>query len=294
VRGLDQRLGGRPFNLIGTDTTTFLAEAAKRGKRWPLIEGAPIGPTELRDAPKILLAEAAAHRMHLRPGDHLTFHARKQDLAFEVRAIVVDYSSSNGSGFVDRRFLLEYWGDDSADAVNVFLAEGSSGDGVADRIRSALGTGTFVTRNDDVQRGMADMLTEAFSYSRSVEWVTLLVALMGITGTMIAAVLDRRREIGALRAIGATRRQVATAIVVEAGFLGFCAVVAGVGLGLLQATLFLRTLLLNDTGWHVTFVFPWLSTARIALLAILTSMVAGGVAAFQASRADVAGSVVYE
>ena len=138
------------------------------------------------------------------------------------------------------------------------------------------------------------MLDEAFSYSRSVEWVTLLVALMGVTGTMIAAVIDRRREIGALRAIGATRRQVATAIVVEAGFLGFCAVIAGIGLGLLQSTLFLRTLLLNDTGWHVAFVFPWVSTARIASLAIFTSMVAGGVAAFQASRADVAGSVVYE
>jgi hypothetical protein len=53
-------------------------------------------------------------------------------------------------------------------------------------------------------------------------------------------------------------------------------------------------LLLNDTGWHVDFVFPWLSTARIAFLAILTSMVAGGVAALSATQGDVAGSVVYE
>jgi ABC-type antimicrobial peptide transport system permease subunit len=97
-----------------------------------------------------------------------------------------------------------------------------------------------------------------------------------------------------LRAIGATRRQVAMAIVLEAGFLGLCAVIAGVGLGILQATLFLNTLLLNDIGWHVTFVFPWFGTIRIALLAVLTSMLSGGIAAFQASRSDVAGSVVYE
>ncbi|HVW29768.1 MAG TPA: FtsX-like permease family protein [Polyangiaceae bacterium] len=294
LRGMQQQLGGHPFTLIGTDTTTFLAQAAKRGKNWPLVEGDPVGPTELRDSPKILLAEAAAHRLHLRVGDHVTFHARQQDLTFEVRGIVVDYTTANGSGYVDRRFLLDYWGDDSADAVSVFLTAGAQGDAVADGIRGALGAGIFATRNDDVQRGMGDMLTEAFSYARSVEWVTLLVALMGVTGTMIAAVLDRRREIGALRAIGATRRQVATSIVVEAGFLGFCAVVAGVALGVLQATLFLHTLLANGTGWHISLVFPWVSTARIALLAILTSMLAGGVAAFQAARSDVAGSVVYE
>jgi putative ABC transport system permease protein len=142
--------------------------------------------------------------------------------------------------------------------------------------------------------GMREMLNKAFSYSHTVEWVTLLVALMGIASTMIAAVLDRRREIGALRAIGATRRQMATTMVVEAGFLALCAVVGGVGLGMLQGTLFIKTLLLNDTGWHVTFVFPWLSTARIALLSLLTSMLAGGIAAYLASRANVAGSVAHE
>jgi putative ABC transport system permease protein len=294
IRGSEQRFGGRPFNLIATDTTTFLAQASKHGKGWPLIEGDPIGPTELRDHPAILLGEAAAHRLHLRRGDHLTFHSKKGDISFEVRAIVIDYSSANGSGIIDRTFLLDYWGDDSVDSVNVFLADGASPDSVADRIRTALGTGIFVTRSDDVRRGMTSMLRDAFSYSRSVEWVTLLVALLNVAGTMIAAVIDRRREIGALRAIGATRRQVAGALVAEAGFLGLCAVLAGVGLGVLQSTLFLRTLLLNDTGWHVTFVFPWASTVRITLLTVLTSMVAGGIAAIQAARADVAGSVVYE
>jgi putative ABC transport system permease protein len=294
IRGSEQRFGGRPFNLIATDTTTFLAQASKHGKSWPVIEGDPIGPTELRDHPAILLGEAAAHRLHLRRGDHLTFHSKKGDISFEVRAIIVDYSSANGSGVIDRNFLLDYWGDDSVDSVNVFLAEGAAPEAVADRIRATLGTGIFVTRSDDVQRSMTGMLRDAFSYSRSVEWVTLLVALLNVAGTMIAAVIDRRREIGALRAIGATRRQVAGALVAEAGFLGLCAVLAGIGLGVLQSTLFLRTLLANDTGWHVAFVFPWASTARITLLTILTSMAAGAIAAIQAARADVAGSVVYE
>jgi putative ABC transport system permease protein len=107
-------------------------------------------------------------------------------------------------------------------------------------------------------------------------------------------VIDRTREIATLRAIGATPRQVAAAIVVEAGFLGFCAVVAGVFLGIAECLLFLKILVVADTGWSLDFVFPWASTLRIASLAIVTSMIAGGIAAVRAARTDVVGSVVYE
>jgi ABC-type antimicrobial peptide transport system permease subunit len=53
-------------------------------------------------------------------------------------------------------------------------------------------------------------------------------------------------------------------------------------------------LVVADTGWNLAFVFPWASTARIASLAIVTSMLAGGFAALRAARTDVVGSVVYE
>src|SRR6185369_3205960 len=123
--------------------------------------------------------------------------------------------------------------------------------------------------------------------------VTLLIALMGIIGTMLSAVLDRTREIGMLRAIGGTTRQVAASIVMEAAFLGFCGIVAGTLLGVLECLLFLKTLLSVDTGWHLDFVFPWESTARIGLLSMATSALAGWLPAFRAAKTDVKAAVVY-
>ncbi len=52
--------------------------------------------------------------------------------------------------------------------------------------------------------------------------------------------------------------------------------------------------MITDTGWHLRFVFPWVSAARIGGLAILTSMLAGGVAASRAARSELGGSVAYE
>jgi putative ABC transport system permease protein len=111
---------------------------------------------------------------------------------------------------------------------------------------------------------------------------------------MAAAVIDRAREIGMLRAIGATRRQVATAVVVEAGFLGFAAAVTGISLGIVECHLFLRTLMVSGTGWHIAFTFPWGATIRIASLVIVTSAIAGGIPALRASRTQMASALAVE
>jgi putative ABC transport system permease protein len=295
VRTVEQRLGGRPFTLTATDTHAFFNETIRRGKQLPIMEGGPVTADELTDAPKIMISEAAARNLKLHVGDHVTLHAPKQDVSFEVRAIMVDYSSPTGSGYIDRRFFVQYWGDEAIDALNVGLSDGASADAVANRIRAELGSAVFVTHADAVRQNLADTLADSFSYAHTVEIVTLLVALMGVIGTMIAAVIDRSREIGTLRAIGATRRQVGNAVVIEAGFLGLCAVVAGIALGVLLGLLFLKTLMLAGTGWRLHFVFPWSSAARIGGLAIATSMAAGGIAASRISGSDdLGGSVAYE
>lgn len=97
-----------------------------------------------------------------------------------------------------------------------------------------------------------------------------------------------------LRAIGATRRQVALAIVVEAGFLGFCAAVSGVVLGLLQCRAFLDTLLSAQTGWHLEFVFPWAAALRTGTLVVATSALAGALPAWRAARVALTGLQVNE
>ena len=134
---------------------------------------------------------------------------------------------------------------------------------------------------------MLNVMRKAFSYSSAVELMTLVIGLLGVIGTMIAAVLDRQRELSMLRAVGATRQQVALAIVIEAGFLGLCAAIAGVLVGVAETFVFFRTLVATETGWHLQFVFPWVSALRTTGLVVLTSAIAGLVPAYRALRNEV-------
>jgi putative ABC transport system permease protein len=287
MRMMEQRYRDYAFRLVASDTVTYLEQAERRGKSWKVLAGAaPIGTRELRDHPYIVLAENAAHLMGLHAGDRVALATPTGPVELEVRAIVVDYSSDMGAGFIDRELYLERWQDPSVDAVNLYLRKDADVGAVSERVRARLGGGEalFVTETTQLREQFVGLVEESFSYSRSLELIVLVIALLGVVGTMVAAVLDRRGEIGMLRAVGATRRQVAVAMLLEAAFLGLCAAVGGVLAGSLQCVLFLETLMADIGGWHLPFIFPTEGALRISLLVVITAAAAGRMPALRASK----------
>lgn len=85
--------------------------------------------------------------------------------------------------------------------------------------------------------GMADFLNQLNQFFGTmrlmlggVGGVALLVAAFGVANTMTMAILERTKEIGLMKAIGATDRDVMTIFLVEAALVGFTGGAAGVGL----------------------------------------------------------------
>jgi ABC-type antimicrobial peptide transport system permease subunit len=109
----------------------------------------------------------------------------------------------------------------------------------------------------------------------------LLVSSLAVASAMFTAVVERRREIGLRRVVGATRRQVLTQFVVEAALLGL----AGGALGVLGGTLAVSAL--NDVtarlGAPVFLVTPRLLVAAI-VAPIVLAMLAGLWPAWRAAR----------
>jgi len=67
--------------------------------------------------------------------------------------------------------------------------------------------------------------------------ISILVGALGIVNTMTTSVLERRKEIGIMKAIGGTNRQVFMQFFFESGMLGFIGGLVGVVLGTLISTL---------------------------------------------------------
>ncbi len=92
--------------------------------------------------------------------------------------------------------------------------------------------------------GMGDYINQLNNFFVSmrlilggVGGVALLVAAFGVANTMTMAILERTKEIGLMKAIGATNRDVLSVFLIEAGLVGLTGGVSGVGLSLLLRNL---------------------------------------------------------
>lgn len=114
--------------------------------------------------------------------------------------------------------------------------------------------------------------------------LAILIAVLGIVNTLVLSVIERTREIGMLRAIGALRMQIRRLVVLEALVISVYGAVIGLVLGLAFATALQRTLV--DQGIEVLDI-PWLLMIVFLVIAGMVGVLAALWPAFRAGRLDV-------
>jgi putative ABC transport system permease protein len=127
--------------------------------------------------------------------------------------------------------------------------------------------------------------------------IALVVAAIGIINTLIMAIYERTREIGVMKAVGATRGTIRMLFTVEGGALGFLGGTVGVILAIIlgQALNFIGscTFLSSFPGFKMSVFSIWLILGVVALTTSI-SLVAGLFPANRAARLDPVDALRYE
>jgi putative ABC transport system permease protein len=117
------------------------------------------------------------------------------------------------------------------------------------------------------------------------------IAALGVISTR--TVVERRQQIGVLRAIGFQSRMVALSLVLEASFIALVGLLIGTGVGIVLGESIVRTFFTQITP-ETPFVIPWAQLAFILLLAYGFSLLTTIVPAYQAARIYPAEALRYE
>ena len=166
---------------------------------------------------------------------------------------------------------------------------------VVNSIKAQLGPkATFIVETTaDSKAALHSLLRQFLLAFIVILGLALVVGLLGLANTLAMSFLERTREMGVLRAIGASRAGVMTGALSESATLVAVALVLSLPLGWLLSWLFVRALT-GSFGFTVGFTYPWLLIPVVAVVAGLLAALAAAAPARRAGRLDVVAALRFE
>ncbi len=284
---------GVPFT-IGSGLFAFIA---KHGNL-PLVDGRDPRKVfmEALGKDEAMISEPYAEKFRVKTGDFVELPTDKGPVRVRVSGIYTDYSNDRGTVTLDRAHFQRLWPLTGAVTVAVTLKEGVSPEEGARRVTAAL-QGRYVLRvrtNATLRRLVLRIFDRTFAVTYALEAVALAVAVLGVLNTLTALVLERRREIGLLRVLGASAARVRRAVRYEAAAIGGL----GVGLGALSggamSLVLVHVINRQSFGWTIAMHPPWGFLAAALSLVFATTLLAAARPAGLAAATDVAAALKEE
>jgi putative ABC transport system permease protein len=231
---------------------------------------------DLRRANAVIVSEPFANKHHIRAGDSLTLPLGTARAVFRVADVYYDYSSERGAILMDRDTLLRYLPDPAPSNLAIYVAPDSSLQTVRAEIARASAGHRVLTFTDRDLRGEAlRIFDRTFAITYALEAVAVIIAVMGVAGALLALVIDRRREVGLLRFLGAASGQIRKLIVFEAGLLGLLSMAIGIVLGFALSLILIFVINKQSFGWTIRFHWPVAVLLSALSLVYVATVLAG-------------------
>jgi len=244
----------------------------------------------------VLVSENFALRHNVKAGDKITLPGPNGKVTLRVVGTVLDYSWSRGTIFMDRTRYAELFGDDLIDMCHVFLKSSRNGKAAHDAGLElfAAQKGLFVTDRDALRKFLSELINRIYLLAYLQQIVVGVVAALGVVTALLISVLQRKRELGLLLAIGATPGQVLRSVMAEAMLLGIFGTALGILIGMPMEWYVLKVVMVEESGFVFDVVFPWKQALGIAALSIGTATLAGLLPAWRAIQTRIPDALQYE
>lgn len=180
-----------------------------------------------------------------------------------------------------------------ASMATIRLTEGASleaGKAAAEADLAGFPNLQVMTRSESIESAGAqiDQLVSLFS---GLLGLALIIAVLGIANTLALSIVERTREIGLLRAVGMSRRQVRSMVRIEASVTAVFGALLGVAMGTGLGSAIVRSL--EDDGLG-SFAIPFGQLGIWVALAALAGVIAAIGPARKASRLDILRAISYQ
>jgi putative ABC transport system permease protein len=147
--------------------------------------------------------------------------------------------------------------------------------------------------NAQLKQRATDSINQQFGFFNAIVAIAVIVGALGIVNTLSMSVLERTREIGVLRAVGASRWRVRRTMADESLLISLAGTLAGMGAGLLVAVVWVVGMR-QSTFPGLSLELPIATLVAIAVLGLVIGVLAAILPARRAARLDPLTALRYE
>jgi putative ABC transport system permease protein len=256
VRSLRTNVRGSPVLLIVINMVGF----EQRGHR-TMVSQDPRGMYQLaRQGQGVIVSDNFTRLQRTKLGDTVSLASPGGLVTLPIVGVVSDWSDQQGAVFLERSVYERYWKDFTANVFRVYVSPGVNPQTVRQRILERLAPAQprlLVLTNKEVRDWVLQLTGQWLQLTYSQVFIAVIVAILGIINTLTVSIIDRKRELGVLRAVGGLRRQIRQTVWMEAVAIGLVGLALGVLFGAANLYFLLQITGRDLSGMHLPYKFPF-------------------------------------
>lgn len=236
----------------------------------------------------VLVTEALANKLDLRDGDRIALPTPNGDHEFTIAGVYYDYTDDRGKLVVTRVDYERHWGPTRTHSLALWLHDPAAAESVEATIRDRFPDFPLaIYSTTDLHNEVFVTFDQTFAVTYVLRTIAIIVAIIGVSLSLATLVMERTRDIGIFRAIGASRGQVRIIYLAEAGLMGLFASIIGIFCGLGMSMILTWVVNKAFFGWTIQLGIPWHEILATPLWITPVAVLAGLIPASRAAMEPV-------
>ncbi len=244
----------------------------------------------------VLLTEPLANRLDLQVGEYIEINTPAGAQLFPIIGVYYDYSSSQGFVMMEQEVYRDHWKDAAITAIALRLPPGVDSDLVTEELIAGIRSdqNLIIRPNQALRQDVMEVFDRTFRITGALRILATIVAFIGVLSTLLLLQLEKQREIGILKALGLSGRELWRLVMLETSLMGLIAGILAAPTGYILSLILIRVINLRSFGWTLQLsAQPGAFIFSIAI-ALTAALLAGIPPAWRLSRMAAADAIRYE
>jgi putative ABC transport system permease protein len=245
----------------------------------------------------VIVSEPFANRLGLPPrGGNITLYTKDGPQTLSVAGIYYDYATTEGTVIMAIDEYRRLWDDEAVTGLAVHLTPGADADRVSREIESRLVPiqRVLVRPNQTLREAALAVFDRTFAITGALQMLATVVAFIGVLSALLSLQLDKQRQLGVLRALGLTTRELWHLVLAETGLMGAVAGLLAMPTGYALSLILVHIINQRSFGWTLQMLIEPVPFLQAFVVAVAAALLAGIYPAYRMGRMITAEALRFE